>query len=77
MDFLVNERKFIHDVKNPLSIAYGQCRLLIRSLEGSNAGDTAALKERAEKILAALDRMNQMLDAHRASLFAEDGAPKA
>ena len=58
------ERVFLHDISNPLSIAMGMLEIVISEAKSNPAFD-AALLARMEKSLAAMERAVNMLKARR------------
>ena len=68
-----NERKFLHDLANPLAIAYGNLRLLYGKMEKDiNAVPIEAIRERLTKIINNFDRANDLLDQRRKWLRERD-----
>ncbi|MDQ3233796.1 MAG: hypothetical protein M3Q07_18420 [Pseudobdellovibrionaceae bacterium] len=50
-----DERKFLHDVANPLSIAHGNLKIALRKLD--------SFKDMDPQLREVLDRLNKALDA--------------
>jgi hypothetical protein len=49
------ERAFLHDISNPISIAYGMIEIVVATLE-ANPGQNTREVERLKKSLNALER---------------------
>ena len=68
---LEEERKFLHDLANPLSILQGNLRIALRRLEASNQ-DIPELVEvlaRINKAIESCNRMNSLLRERRQNLL--------
>ncbi len=50
-----DERKFLHDIANPLSIAHGNLKIALRKLD--------AVKEQAPELREILERVNKAMEA--------------
>lgn len=50
-----DERKFLHDVANPLSIAHGNLKIALRKLDG--------IKDQDPQVREVLDRLNKAMEA--------------
>lgn len=62
----VYKNNFLHDLKNPLSIAHGHCRLLLKSTEPTQVEiDRDAVRNRIQKIYDSLELMDKMIEDHR------------
>lgn len=62
------KNNFLHDLKNPLSIAHGHCRLLLKTTEAATAetpADLEAVRTRVRKIYESLELMDKMIEEHR------------
>jgi signal transduction histidine kinase len=62
-----DERKFLHDLANPLAIAAGMVDALLDEELGEPLTETQ--KRRATKAQAALDRIRDLLKGRRAELI--------
>lgn len=65
------QRRFMHDISNPLTVASGHAKIVVKKLSALPAdGDTSALKvpEKVEKIRTAIDRMVKMCDERIAEI---------
>jgi signal transduction histidine kinase len=50
-----DERKFLHDLANPLSIAHGNLRIALRKMDG--------LGEKDPQVREVLERLNKAMEA--------------
>lgn len=60
-----DERKFMHDISNPLTVASGHAKIIVKKLGDQPAdGDLSSLKipEKVTKIRTAVDRMIALCD---------------
>ncbi len=65
-DDKLNERHFLHDLCNPLSIAYGGIRLLKMKLDKDGAEvSMQEVKLRIDKALDNFERINKLIDERR------------
>lgn len=64
------ERKFLHDLSNPLAIASGLVDILLSDNE-KNPSLTDEQKRRLEKAFHALERIKELLRARRGDLTAQ------
>ncbi len=75
---LSDERKFLHDLANPLAVAQGGTRIALRRLEQlqmqSEVLTVAEFKERLQKILGACDKIAQLLNERRTLMSSQDTA---
>lgn len=58
------ERKFLHDLSNPLAVGYGNMRIIGKKLDTiENASEVAGLKigERVQKALESFEKVSAML----------------
>jgi signal transduction histidine kinase len=68
---LEDERKFLHDVANPLSIAHGNLKIALRKMEGvtdKNAQQREVL-ERLHKAIEACEKIAKQLGDRRKTLM--------
>lgn len=80
-DFAAEERKFLHDLANPLAVATGMLEAYRDELDRSGVESTEALTRKLTKLENALKRLGDILTEHRPRLlaiqeFAEKSAPK-
>lgn len=60
------EREFLHDLSNPLAIAYGNMRILSVKMEKDlNSLSPELILEKLHKALAAFERTNKLLELRR------------
>lgn len=60
-----DQRRFMHDISNPLTVASGHAKIIVKKLADLPAdGEMSSLKipEKVEKIRAAAERMVKMCD---------------
>lgn len=67
-EFVVEERKFIHDLANPLAIASGMLEAYQDELARSGVKSTEALTRKLSKLDEALQRIGEIVDTHRPRL---------
>ncbi|NRA65092.1 MAG: hypothetical protein HRU19_11460 [Pseudobacteriovorax sp.] len=60
-----DERKFIHDICNPLAIAQGNVKLIIRKLKKNSISDLSEVLERLDKAAEAFDRVDDLIEDRR------------
>jgi hypothetical protein len=65
------ERKFLHDVANPLSIAHGNLKLALRKMEKAKGQDPELqeILERMQKAMEACEKMAKQVGDRRQSLM--------
>lgn len=68
-----NERKFIHDLANPLAIAQGNIKLVLRNIS-KNPGTLPSeqVMTRLQKINDSIERISAMLSDRRQSIVESD-----
>ena len=73
------ERKFIHDLANPIAIAQGNIKLTVRKLKkNASSLTTDEIIERLEKSCEAFDRMGELIEERRSALTSDqEGNEKA
>ena len=60
------EREFLHDLSNPLAIAYGNLKIISAKIEADpNAMDIDAVMVKVNKALKAFEKANVLLDKRR------------
>lgn len=60
------EREFLHDLSNPLAIAYGNMRIISAKLESDiNSMDIETILTKINKSLNAFEKANQLLEQRR------------
>lgn len=60
------ENKFLHDISNPLSIAYGGLKLITMKLENNiNAIAPEEILERINKAIFQIERLTELLNTRR------------
>ena len=64
-EFAVEERKFLHDLANPLAIATGMLEAYRDELERSGQAPTEALTRKLAKLDSALQRIGDLVTNHR------------
>jgi nitrogen-specific signal transduction histidine kinase len=61
-----SERKFLHDLSNPLAIVYGNAKLIHMKLEKDKSSLTIeAIFEKLDKMVTQLERVNAMLEERK------------
>ena len=70
MEFALEpEQKFLHDISNPLSVGYGNLRLVVMKMKKDiNSLEKDKILERLEKSLDAFDKATQLLSDRRTVL---------
>ncbi len=65
------ERKFLHDVANPLSIAHGNLKIALRKMDGLKGQDLELREviERVQKALEACEKMAKQVGERRQALM--------
>jgi hypothetical protein len=65
------ERKFLHDVANPLSIAHGNLKIALRKLDAMKGQDPLVLEvlERLNKAMEACEKMAKQVGDRRQVLM--------
>jgi hypothetical protein len=65
------ERKFLHDVANPLSIAHGNLKLALRKMEKAKGEDPELqeILERMQKAMEACEKMARQVGDRRQLLM--------
>jgi hypothetical protein len=69
IEFVTEERKFVHDVANPLAIASGMLEAYRDEFERSGIKSTEALTRKLLKLDQALQRIGDVLSTHRPRLL--------
>lgn len=66
-----DERKFLHDISNPLSIAHGNLKIALRKMDPLKEIDPQCLEiiERLNKAIEACDRMVKQVGERRQILL--------
>lgn len=64
-EFAAEERKFLHDLSNPLAIATGMLEAYRDELDRSGAEPTEALTRKLSKLDSALQRIADIITNHR------------
>ncbi len=71
-----DERKFLHDLANPLSVAQGNAKIALRKLEQlqmkGEPFSPQEFRERLVKIMGACDKLTAAVNERRAQLQAEE-----
>lgn len=68
-EFAVEERKFLHDLANPLAIATGMFEAYRDELERSGHAPSEALTRKLAKLDTALQRIGDLVTNHRLRLL--------
>lgn len=65
------ERKFLHDVANPLSIAHGNLKIALRKMDGlkDQNPDMREVLERLNKAMEACEKMAKQVGDRRQALM--------
>ena len=64
------ERKFMHDLSNPMAIAQGNIKLTLRKLKKDEGAMTISeIIERLEKTSEAFERINEMMSLRRSIII--------
>lgn len=69
-EFAAEERKFLHDLANPLAIATGMLEAYRSEFERSGLAPTEALTRKIVKLETALERIGRLVADHRPRLMA-------
>lgn len=72
-----DERKFLHDVANPLSIAHGNLKIALRRMDGlkNQEPDLRDILDRLQKAMEACEKMAKQLgDRRQAIMDKEQGS---
>jgi hypothetical protein len=71
------ERKFLHDVANPLSIAHGNLKIVLRKMNGMNEQDPILkdVMERLHKAMEACEKMAKQVGERRQALMIDRDGP--
>jgi hypothetical protein len=74
-----DERKFLHDVANPLSIAHGNLKIALRKLDAFKDQDPQIREamERLNKAVEACEKMSKQVGDRRQTLMSKDQSPAA
>jgi signal transduction histidine kinase len=75
-DMAADERKFLHDVANPLAVAGGMLEAFRGEIERSGIEMSEPMTRKLGKIETALDRMGTLLKERRLVLIAAQGDSK-
>lgn len=59
------EQKFLHDISNPLAVAYGQLRIIMKKLKSEPSLPPVEMQERVEAALNAFDLVNDKIRERR------------
>lgn len=68
-EFAVEERKFLHDLANPLAIATGMLEAYRDELERAGQESSEALTRKLTKLDTALQRIGDLVTNHRPRLM--------
>lgn len=69
------ERKFLHDLANPVAIAQGNIKLVHRALQKDpESWNHDSIREKLSKAAAAFDRVTDLMNSRRMALIEEEGA---
>lgn len=72
-----DERKFLHDLSNPIAICFGNIKIISSKLKKDPSSVTAEyLMTRLEKTVGAFDRINDMLADRRELILAREAESK-
>lgn len=69
-EFVAEERKFLHDLANPLAVATGMLEAYRDELARSGIESTEALTRKLSKVETALQKLGAILSDHRPRLIA-------
>ena len=73
----LEERKFMHDLANPIAIAQGNIKLTLRKLKkDQNSLTVEQIIERLTKASEAFDRVTDMMSERRSNLISQEGKDK-
>jgi archaellum component FlaC len=74
-----DERKFLHDVANPLSIAHGNLKIALRKMDGikDQSPDFQEVLERLTKAMEACEKMAKQVGDRRQALMDKEQKPAA
>jgi len=74
-----DERQFLHDVANPLSIAHGNLKIALRKMEGVTDNDPQIREvlERLNKAMEACEKMAKQVGDRRQALMDKQQSPAA
>lgn len=60
-----NETQFLHDLSNPLAIAYGSIKLISIKLENTSDLSQEELRDKLEKAIKYFEKANQLIEKRR------------
>ncbi len=68
---LEEQRKFLHDLANPLSVLQGNLRIAVRTLEASNQQNPELVEvlKRLSKAMESSSKINSLLSERRQNLL--------
>ncbi|HET9240972.1 MAG TPA: hypothetical protein VFO10_27145 [Oligoflexus sp.] len=74
-----DERKFLHDVANPLSIAHGNLKIALRKMDGlkDQGAEYREVLERLTKAMEACEKMAKQVGDRRQTLLDKEQKPAA
>ncbi|MBP6217933.1 MAG: hypothetical protein KA436_05055 [Oligoflexales bacterium] len=67
-----DERKFLHDLSNPLAVVYGNIQLLLAKMDRDPALPPDFILEKLKKTATYLDKVTILLDQRREWLRAKE-----
>lgn len=70
----MEERKFLHDLSNPLAIGYGNIRIAFKKLEAISEDAEAPANQvvdRLKKAIDAFERVNEILEIRKKAITTE------
>lgn len=75
-EIVLKERKFLHDLSNPLAIGYGNCKIILSKLAKNPDSLTMDdIVKRLNKAVVAFEKVNVLIADRREFLIAqEDGS---
>ncbi len=74
-----DERKFLHDVANPLSIAHGNLKIALRKMDSvkDQGPELQEVLERLNKAMQACEKMAKQVGDRRQALMDKEQKPAA
>ena len=75
-ELIKDERKFLHDISSPLTVALGTTNILSDKLKAGQDVPKETLVDRIERVFAALEKMSKMVNARRDNIKSQQ-SPEA
>ena len=75
-ELIRDERKFLHDISSPLTVALGTTNILSDKLKAGQEVPKETLVDRIERVFAALEKMSKMVNDRRDNIKSQQ-SPEA